>query len=76
MYDIMNNSEQIEVFKGNYTGEELEDRLARGTYLDAVKAGFSGTKKDFDESLAKINSFVHSPISNEEIEEVTQNSEI
>ena len=35
--------------KSKFTGEEIDQRLAQGTYDDAVKAGFTGTKKEFDQ---------------------------
>ena len=62
------------IFLGNYTGEELEDRLVQGTYLDAVKAGFEGTKKEFDEALSKIisSACTCSAIPLLEIEEIIQ----
>ena len=36
-------------YKSKFTGEEIDQRLAQGTYDDAVKAGFTGTKEEFDQ---------------------------
>ena len=41
-------------YKSKFTGEEIDQRLAQGTFDDAVKAGFIGTKEQFDQLLAKI----------------------
>lgn len=37
-----------------FTAEEIDERLFRGTYLDAVKAGFPGTKDEFDKLLSQL----------------------
>ena len=39
-------------FLSKFTGPEIDRRLAQGTYDDAVNAGFTGTKEQFDELLA------------------------
>ena len=36
-------------YKSKFTGVEIDQRLAQGTYDDAVKAGFIGTKEEFDQ---------------------------
>ena len=36
-------------YKSKFTGIEIDQRLAQGTYDDAVKAGFTGTKEEFDQ---------------------------
>lgn len=41
-----------------YSCEEIDKRLLQGTYDDAVKAGFEGTKEEFDEALTKLKSVV------------------
>ena len=38
-------------YKSKFTGEEIDQRLAQGTYDDAVKAGFTGTKEEFDQLI-------------------------
>lgn len=35
--------------KSKFTGIEIDQRLTQGTYDDAVKAGFTGTKEEFDQ---------------------------
>ena len=41
-------------YKSKYTGAEIDQRLAQGTYDDALMRGFDGTKEDFDILLAKL----------------------
>ena len=41
-------------YKSKYTGAEIDQRLAQGTYDDALMRGFDGTKDDFDILLAKL----------------------
>ena len=38
-------------YKSKYTGTEIDQRLAQGTYDDAVKAGFTGSKEEFDKII-------------------------
>lgn len=37
-----------------YSCEEIDRRLLQGTYDDAVKAGYTGTKEQFDSLLARL----------------------
>lgn len=39
-------------FVSKFTGPEIDRRLAQGTYDDAVAAGFTGTKEQFDAWIA------------------------
>lgn len=38
-------------YKSKYTGTEIDQRLTQGTYDDAVKAGFTGSKEEFDKII-------------------------
>lgn len=38
-------------YKSKYTGTEIDQRLTQGTYDDAVKAGFIGSKEEFDKII-------------------------
>lgn len=38
----------------HYSCEEIDRRLLQGTYDDAIKAGFTGSKEDFDHLLANL----------------------
>ena len=37
----------------HYTAEDIDRRLFQGTYDDAVKAGFKGSKDEFDSQMAR-----------------------
>lgn len=39
-------------YLSKYTGPDIDRRLAQGTYDDAVAAGFTGSKEEFDKLLA------------------------
>lgn len=39
-------------YKSKYTGTEIDQRLTQGIYDDAVAAGFTGTKEQFDAWIA------------------------
>ena len=39
-------------YLSKYTGPDIDRRLAQGTYDDAVTAGFTGSKEEFDKLLA------------------------
>ena len=41
-------------YKSKFTGQEIDARLAQGTYDDAVKAGFKGTKEEFYALLGQL----------------------
>lgn len=41
-------------YKSQYTGADIDQRLTQGTYDDAVKAGFEGTKDEFDKLLGQL----------------------
>lgn len=41
-------------YKSQYTGTDIDKRLGQGTYDDAVKAGFEGTKDEFDKLLGQL----------------------
>lgn len=41
-------------YKSQFTGTDIDQRLAQGTYDDAIKAGFEGTKEEFDAILGKL----------------------
>lgn len=41
-------------YRTQFTGTEIDQRLAQGTYDDAVKAGFEGTKEEFDALLGQL----------------------
>lgn len=44
---------EIEFYTSKYyTAEEMDERLLKGTYEDAVKAGFPGSKEEFDSQMA------------------------
>lgn len=53
-----------------FTCEEIDRRLLQGTYDDAVKNGFKGTKDEFDQLVASIPKAVF--MSNEQPEELPQ----
>lgn len=36
-----------------YTADEMDERLRKGTYDDAVKAGFTRSKEEFDSQIAR-----------------------
>lgn len=38
-------------YKSKYTGTEIDQRLTQGIYDDAVKAGFTGSKEEFDKII-------------------------
>lgn len=42
-------------YNSTYTGAEVQKRLEQGTYDDAVAAGYTGTKADFDTMFKKLN---------------------
>ena len=42
-------------YLSKYTGPDIDRRLAQGTYDDAVAAGFTGSKEEFDKLLAAFN---------------------
>ena len=42
-------------YLSKYTGPDIDRRLAQGTYDDAVAAGFTGSKEQFDKLLAAFN---------------------
>ena len=54
MSDISGINENV--FPGNFSGDQLEERVREGTYLDAVAKGFTGTKAEFDSALALLSS--------------------
>ena len=65
-------------YKSKFTGEEIDQRLAQGTFDDAVKAGFTGTKEQFDQLLAKIQETTNiaeaaQPAESDELETVNKN---
>lgn len=41
-------------YKSKFTGQEIDARLTQGTYDDAVKAGFKGTKEEFYALLGQL----------------------
>lgn len=41
-------------YKSQYTGKDIDQRLSQGTYDDAVKTGFKGTKEEFDMLLGQL----------------------
>lgn len=41
-------------YKSTYTGAEIDQRLKQGTYEDAVTAGYTGTKSEFDTLLGRL----------------------
>lgn len=41
-------------YKSKFTGIEIDKRLEQGTYDDAVKAGFEGTKEEFNLLLSQL----------------------
>lgn len=43
-------------YKSKYTGIEIDQRLSQGTYDDAVTAGFTGSKEEFDKIIVAFNS--------------------
>ena len=65
-------------YKSKFTGEEIDQRLAQGTFDDAIKAGFTGTKEQFDQLLAKIQETTNAaeaaqPAESDELETVNKN---
>ena len=65
-------------YKSKFTGEEIDQRLAQGTFDDAVKAGFTGTKEQFDQLLAKIQETTNAaeasqPAESDKLETVNKN---
>ena len=41
-------------YKSKFTGQEIDARLTQGTYDDAIKAGFKGTKEEFYALLGQL----------------------
>ena len=65
-------------YKSKFTGEEIDQRLAQGAFDDAVKAGFIGTKEQFDQLLAKIQETTNAaeasqPAESDKLETVNKN---
>lgn len=65
-------------YKSKFTGEEIDQRLTQGTFDDAVKAGFIGTKEQFDQLLAKIQETTNAaeaaqPAESDKLETVNKN---
>lgn len=48
-------AENTKEYASVYSGAEIDNRLNQGTYLDAVAAGFTGTKEEFDNLLAVLS---------------------
>lgn len=44
-------------YKSKYTGTEIDQRLTQGTYDDAVKAGFTGSKEEFDKIIVAFDKY-------------------
>lgn len=42
-----------------YKAEEIDERLYKGTYNDAVAKGYKGTKEEFDSQLAKLGNITN-----------------